>query len=95
MVTIDKLIKKDTIFNFLRKNNQKFVVKEPYTQNKKRTVFIDYYKKECSDYRDFNKLYEYYQTKAIADKSNSLSIKISVEGGLSGSGFFIKYKNKK
>ncbi|MPS64002.1 MAG: hypothetical protein DI622_04985 [Chryseobacterium sp.] len=94
-IEIDKTIKKDTVFGYLSRNNQKFIIKEPYDQNKKRTVFIDYYKKECNVCRDFNELYEYYQAKAIFDKDNSLNIKISVEEGLSGSGFFIKCKNKK
>lgn len=94
-IKIDKMIKKDTVFNYLSRNNQKFIVKEPYNLNKKRTILIDYYKKECEDCRNFDELYEYYQAKAIVDKDNSLNIKISIEGGLSGSGFFIKCKNKK
>lgn len=93
-IIIDKLIKKDTVFSYLRKNNQKSIFKEPYNQNSKRTVFVNYYTKECKDCRDFNELYEYYNSKAIIDKSDSLTVKISVDGGLSGSGFFLKYKKK-
>ncbi len=94
-IKIDKMIKNDTAFDYLNRNNQKFIIKGPYNQDKKRTVLIDYYKKECKDCRDFDELYEYYQTNAMIDKYDSLNIKISVEGGLSGSGFFIKCKNKK
>jgi len=94
-ITCDRTIKKDTVFGYLNRNNQKSIIKEPYNLNKKRTVFIDYYKKECKDCRDFKELYEYYQARTIIDKYDSLSIQISLDGGLSGSGFFIKYKNNK